>query len=104
MSDTPIVDAYPTSAIEREIHFALNPVGMSVHSGKVMLACDHVQHLLSRARDLESKLTAERKRADEAIRRLQYMHSAHSDSVQWYQNATAQALKSLNALPAKMEF
>jgi predicted Zn-dependent protease len=55
-------------------------------------------------RDTQAALAAERKRADEAIRRLQHMHSAHSDSVQWYQNAVAQALKSLDALPAKLDF
>jgi Tfp pilus assembly protein PilN len=43
-------------------------------------------------------------RTDEAVRRLQHMHQAHSDSVQWYQNAVAQALKSLDALPDKLEF
>jgi hypothetical protein len=53
---------------------------------------------------LERELAAERKRAAEAIRRLQYMHSAHSDSVQWYQNAIAQALNSLGALPEKLDF
>jgi hypothetical protein len=44
------------------------------------------------------------KQGDEAIRRLRQMHRSHSDSVQWYQNAVAQALKSLNALPYKLEF
>jgi hypothetical protein len=44
------------------------------------------------------------KQVDEAIRRLRQMHRSHSDSVQWYQNAVAQALKSLNALPDKLEF
>jgi hypothetical protein len=44
------------------------------------------------------------KQGDEAIRRLRQMHRSHSDSVQWYQNAVAQALKSLNALPDKLEF
>lgn len=55
-------------------------------------------------RQLIGGRSAATKRADEAIRRLQYMHSAHSDSLQWYQNAIAQALKSLDALPAKLEF
>jgi hypothetical protein len=44
------------------------------------------------------------KQVDEAIRRLRQMHRSHSDSVQWYQNAVAQALKSLNALPDKLQF
>jgi hypothetical protein len=56
------------------------------------------QHILA------DTITKERKRSDEAIHRLQHMHSAHSDSVQWYQNAVAQALKSLDALPAKLDF
>jgi hypothetical protein len=53
---------------------------------------------------IERELAAANKRADEAIRRLQNMHRAHSDSVQWYQNSVAQSLKSLNALPDKLEF
>jgi hypothetical protein len=54
--------------------------------------------------DLKEQLAAANKRTDEVIRRLQHMHQAHSDSVQWYQNAVAQALKSLDALPRKLEF
>lgn len=56
------------------------------------------------AMDLRRKLLAEKKRADESIRRLTYMHGAHADSIQWYQNAVAQSLKSLDALPKKLEF
>jgi septal ring factor EnvC (AmiA/AmiB activator) len=49
-------------------------------------------------------LVKQRERANEAIRRLQYMHAAHSDSVKWYRDAIAQALKSLDALPDKLSF
>jgi hypothetical protein len=59
---------------------------------------------LSFMRQLERELSAANKRADAAIRRLQYMHKTHSDSVQWYQNSIAQALRSLDALPDKLEF
>jgi hypothetical protein len=55
-------------------------------------------------RDTQAALAAARKRNDESTRRLQHMHSAHCDSVQWYQNAVAQALKSMDALPDKLDF
>lgn len=52
-SETPLMDSYPTSVVEREINEALHPVGMSVHSGKVRLPCSHVQNIIARARSLE---------------------------------------------------
>ena len=53
MSDTPETDAFPTSRLEREIDAALNPKGMSVHSGKMTVLCDHVEYVISRSRNIE---------------------------------------------------
>ena len=93
MSDTPKADKW------REELQAFEGVGRLVK-----IRVTSVQKLLDDLSESESALAAANKRAEEAVRRLQYMHSAHSDSALWYQNAVAQALKSLDSLPAKLEF
>ena len=57
-SKTPRTDAYPTKYVERDIDEALNPRGMSVHSGQVKLQSNHVQRIIARSRGIEMDLAA----------------------------------------------
>lgn len=55
-SKTPRTDAFPTALIERCIHDALHPKGMSTHSGKVLLDCSQVDYVIKRSRAIELEL------------------------------------------------
>ena len=114
MSDTPRTDAAieesitggmcavipKMRALERELEETKALLPNANHTARGGMQADWWSVAVQCRRDL----VAQRRRLEQAIRRLQYMHSAHSDSVNWYKNSIAQALKSIDALPDKLEF